>query len=155
MSRAVTCARTQETKTLAHEGLHVLTSTPASRTVNPAKIFLKGVSLMEPTKDSIRTNLPSEAIELYNLFIHGVISRRAFMTQVQKFAIGGLTVGMVVESLMPQYAQAQQVAKNDDRIKATYETISSPQGNGKIKGYFVRPASADTRDAMPAKLPGI
>ena len=30
---------------------------------------------MEPTKPK----LPSEAIELYNLFIHGVISRRAFM----------------------------------------------------------------------------
>jgi carboxymethylenebutenolidase len=47
------------------------------------------------------------------------------------------------------------VAKNDDRIKASYETISSPQGTGKIKGYFVRPISADTRDAMPTKLPGI
>ena len=110
---------------------------------------------MEPTKDSIRKNLPSEAIELYNLFIHGVISRRAFLTEVQKFAIGGLTAGMVIEALMPQYSQAQQVAKNDDRIKATYETIPSPQGNGQIKGYFVRPASADTRDEKPAKLPGI
>src|SRR5690348_1479991 len=110
---------------------------------------------MEPSKESIKANLPSEAIELYNLFIHGVISRRAFLTEVQKFAIGGLTVAMIIEALMPRYAQAQQVAKNDDRIKASYETISSPQGNGKIKGYFVRPASADTRDAMPAKLPGI
>src|SRR5207237_6667404 len=48
-----------------------------------------------------------------------------------------------------------KVAKKADRIKASYETIPTPQGNGKIKGYFVRPASADTRDAMPAKLPGI
>src|SRR5438046_1825231 len=34
--------------------------------------------------------LPTEAVELYNLFIHGVISRRAFMDGVQKFAVGGL-----------------------------------------------------------------
>jgi carboxymethylenebutenolidase len=106
---------------------------------------------MEPTKPK----LPSEAIELYNLFIHGVISRRAFLNGVQKFAIGGLAATTIIEALMPDYARAQQVSKNDDRIKATYETIPSPQGNGKIKGYLVRPVSADTRDAMPAKLPGI
>ena len=56
---------------------------------------------------------------------------------------------------MPNYAQGQQVSKTDDRIKATYETVPSPQGNGSIKGYFVRPASADTRTETPAKLPGI
>ena len=34
---------------------------------------------MEPTK----LKLPDEAIELYNLFIHGVISRRTFLNGVQ------------------------------------------------------------------------
>jgi carboxymethylenebutenolidase len=33
--------------------------------------------------------------------------------------------------------------------------VPSPQGNGSIKGYLVRPFSADTRDATPARLPGI
>src|ERR1700680_3073608 len=104
---------------------------------------------MEPTMEPTQPpKMPSEAIELYNLFIHGVISRRTFMDGVQKFAVGGLAVGTVIEALMPQYARAQQVPKNDDRIKASYETIQSPQGTGKIKGYFVRPISADTRDAM-------
>ncbi len=106
---------------------------------------------MEPTKPK----LPSEAIELYNLFIHGVISRRAFMDGVQRFAVGGLAAATIIEALMPNYAQAQQVSKTDNRIKATYETVASPQGNGSIKGYFVRPVSADTRAATPAKLPGI
>ncbi len=45
--------------------------------------------------------------------------------------------------------------KDDERIKASYETVPSPDGNGYIRGYFVRPFSADTRDATPAKLPGI
>jgi len=98
---------------------------------------------------------PSEAIELYNLFIHGVISRRAFMEGLQKFAVGGMTVAALAQALLPNYAQAQQVSKTDDRIKASYETVPSPQGNGSIKGYLVRPISADTRSETPAKLPGI
>ena len=105
--------------------------------------------------DQARPKRPNEAIQLYNLFIHGQISRRAFMEGVQKFAIGGLTAAAVIEALMPNYALGQQVPKTDDRIKATYETVPSPQGNGSIKGYFVRPVSADTRNAMPTKLPGI
>src|SRR6202171_4177321 len=105
--------------------------------------------------DQTRPNLQKEAVQLYNLFIHGEISRRDFMDGVKKFAIGGLTAAAIVQALMPNYALGQQVSKTDDRIKATYETIPSPQGNGSIKGYLVRPVSADTRSAAPAKLPGI
>jgi carboxymethylenebutenolidase len=106
---------------------------------------------MEPT----RPKLPAAAIELYNLFIHGEINRRDFMDGLQKFATGGLAAAALMEALMPNYAAGQQVSKTDDRIKATYETVPSPQGNGSIKGYLVRPVSADTRSAMPTKLPGI
>jgi carboxymethylenebutenolidase len=106
---------------------------------------------MEPTKPKI----PSEAVALYNLFIHGELSRRDFAEGLQKFATGGLAVAAVMEALMPNYAKGQQVAKNDDRIKASYETVPSPSGNGSIKGYFVRPVSADTRNQAPTKLPGV
>src|SRR6204780_3950883 len=95
---------------------------------------------MEPTKPK----LPHEAIELYNEFIHGEISRRAFMEGVQRLA-GGLAVATIVEALMPNYALGQQDSRTDDRIKATYETVPSPKGNGSIKGYRVRPISASTR----------
>jgi carboxymethylenebutenolidase len=105
--------------------------------------------------DQARPKLPKEAIQLYNLFIHGEISRRAFMDGVQRFAVGGLTAAAVVAALMPNYAAGQQVSKTDDRIKATYESVPSPDGNGSIKGYLVRPVSADTRSANPTKLPGI
>src|SRR5580698_4510699 len=105
--------------------------------------------------DPARPKLPSEAVALYNLFIHGDISRRDFMDGVQRFAIGGLTAAALVEALMPNYALGQQVSKTDDRIKTSYETVPSPQGNGSIKGYFVRPVSADTRTEKPVKLPGI
>jgi len=105
--------------------------------------------------DLTRPKMPAEAIQLYNRFIHFEISRRDFMDGVKRFAVGGLTVSAVIEALMPNYAQGQQVAKNDDRIKATYETVPSPEGNGNIKGYFVRPVSADSRNEKPTKLPGV
>jgi carboxymethylenebutenolidase len=105
---------------------------------------------MEYTK-----KIPAEAVELYTQFIHGEISRRDFFAGVQRFAIAGLTAGAIVDALMPNYALGQQVRKDDDRIKASYETIPSPDGNGYVRGYLVRPFSADSRDAMPAKLPGV
>ena len=106
---------------------------------------------MQPSKPK----LPSEAVELYNRFIHGEISRRSFLDGVQRLAVGGLAATMMVEALMPNYALAQQVSKSDERIKASYETIPSPQGNGSIRGYLVRPVSADTRAATVTKLPGV
>jgi len=102
-----------------------------------------------------RKKIPVEAIELYNRFIHGEIGRRAFLNGAKRFSAVGLSAGALVEALMPNYALGQQVPKNDERIKASYETVPSPNGNGTIKGYFVRPFSADTRDATPAKLPGV
>jgi carboxymethylenebutenolidase len=99
--------------------------------------------------------IPAEAIELYNQFIHGEINRRAFLRGAERFAVGGLTAAAIVEALMPNYALGQQVRKDDDRIRASYETIPSPEGNGYIRGYFVRPVAADSFDATPQKLPGV
>ena len=102
-----------------------------------------------------KPKIPLEAIELYNRFIHGEISRRDFFDNAKRFAIAGVTAAGIIEALMPNYALGQQVSKTDNRIKASYETITSPNGSGSIKGYFVRPFSADTRSATPAKLPGV
>src|ERR1700680_3933692 len=105
--------------------------------------------------ESAKPKLPAEAVELYNLFIHGVISRRSFIDNVQRFAVGGLAASAIINALMPNYALAQQVSRTDDRIKATYETVPSPKGNGSIKGYLVRPVSADTRSETVTTLPGV
>src|SRR5579872_3211806 len=102
-----------------------------------------------------KKNVPAEAVELYNRFIHGELSRRAFANGIKQYAVAGLTASAIIDSLMPNYAMGQQVAKNDERIKASYETVQSPDGYGSIRGYFVRPFSADSREATPAKLPGI
>jgi carboxymethylenebutenolidase len=99
--------------------------------------------------------IPPEAVDLYTRFIHGEIGRRAFLDGVKRFAVAGLTAGAIVEALMPNYALGQQVSKTDERIKASYETVPSPDGNGYMRGYFVRPFSADSREATPSKLPGV
>lgn len=105
--------------------------------------------------EAIRPKVPAEAVALYNQFIHGGMSRRAFMDGIKKIAVGSMAASAMVEALMPQYAAAQQIAPTDNRIKASYETVPSPNGNGTIKGYFVRPISADTRSEKPSKLPGV
>ncbi len=103
----------------------------------------------------VRKKLPTEAVDLYSKFIHGEIGRRDFFDGLTRFAVGGLTVAAMVEALMPNYALGQQVRKDDDRIKTSYETVPSPDGHGYIRGYFVRPFSQDTRTATPTKLPGV
>ena len=102
-----------------------------------------------------KKKIPAQAVELYNRFIHGELSRRAFANGIKQYAVAGLTASAIIDALMPNYAMGQQVAKNDERIKASYETVPSPDGFGSIRGYFVRPFSADSREATPAKLPGI
>jgi carboxymethylenebutenolidase len=100
---------------------------------------------MEPKK------LPGEAIEAYNLFIHGHIDRRAFMDRITKIAVSATAAAAMVDLLMPNYAAAQQVSPTDTRLKTEYATVPSPNGNGSIKGYLVRPASAGAQ-RLPAIL---
>jgi carboxymethylenebutenolidase len=79
-------------------------------------------------------------LDLFDEYQHGDITRRTFLDRAAKFAVGGLTVASIFESLRPNYAWAQQVAPDDKRIKVGYETVQSPEGNGSIKGYLARPA---------------
>lgn len=102
-----------------------------------------------------KRTVPPQAIELYNQYIHGEISRRAFLSGAKKFAVAGLTASAIVEALMPDYAMGQMIARDDERIRAEYVTVPSPEGHGFIRGYLVRPFSADSRSAESAQLPGI
>jgi carboxymethylenebutenolidase len=102
-----------------------------------------------------RRSVPPEAVSLYNQYIHGEISRRAFLSGAKKFAVAGLTANAIVAALTPDYALGQIIARDDERITASYVTLPSPNGHGFIKGYLVRPFSANSRSAEPAKLPGI
>jgi len=91
-----------------------------------------------------------ELLNIFDQYVHGDIDRRGFLDRAGKFAVGGVTAGMLLDMLNPQFAAAQQVPKDDKRLKAEYVEFPSPQGNtGKTKGYLVRAANAN------GKLPGI
>ena len=88
----------------------------------------------------VASDYPQELLDLFHEYQHGDITRRTFLDGAAKFAVGGLTVATIFESLRPNYAWAQQVAPDDKRIKVGYETVQSPEGNGSIKGYLARPS---------------
>ncbi len=93
-------------------------------------------------------DFPQELLNLFDKYVHGDIDRRGFLEGAQRYATGGVTAAMLFESLKPNYAWAQQIPKDDARINAEYATVPSPQGNGSIKGYLVRPATV-------GKAPGV
>ena len=88
----------------------------------------------------VASDYPQELLDLFHEYQHGDIDRRSFLDRAAKFAVGGLTVAAIYESLTPNYAWAQQVKPDDKHIKVGYEVVQSPDGNGSIKGYLARPA---------------
>ena len=89
-----------------------------------------------------------EIFNLYDEYAHGAITRREFADRATKFALG-ISGAALLESLCPNYALAQQVAKDDPRIKSGYVNYPSPKGSGTMHAYLSRPAK-------PAgKLPGV
>ena len=95
------------------------------------------------------TDFPQEVLKLFDGYVHGMLNRREFLDGAAKYAVGGFSAAAMLESLRPNYALAEQVAKNDPRIKAEFVTYASPQGTGTVKGYLARPAKAG------GKLPAI
>jgi carboxymethylenebutenolidase len=95
------------------------------------------------------SDFPQELLNLFDGYVHGGISRREFLDRAQKFAVGGVTAAALFQMLKPNYAWALQVPADDKRIKAESATVPSPDGNGSIKGYLVRPA---TESKLPTVL---
>jgi carboxymethylenebutenolidase len=87
---------------------------------------------------------------LFDAYVHGDIDRRGFLDRAAKFAVGGMTAGMLLDALTPKFAEAQVVAKDDKRLKTEYLEFDSPAGSGKARGYLARPAGAAGK--LPAVL---
>ncbi len=90
-----------------------------------------------------------DVLILFDAYVHGALDRRGFLDKAAKYAVGSVTAAVLLEQLSPKFAEAQQVAKDDARLKAEYVELASPQGYGKMRGYLVRPAKA------AGKLPGV
>jgi carboxymethylenebutenolidase len=91
-----------------------------------------------------------ELLILFDAYVHGTIDRRGFLDGAQKFAVAGMTAGMLLTALSPKFAQAQQVPTDDARIKTERVEYASPNGSGTVKGYLTRPANAT--GPLPAVL---
>lgn len=83
-----------------------------------------------------------EILKLFDQYVHGQLSRRGFLRSAAKFAIGAVTAEVLLEALSPRFAEAQQVAGNDPRLKTSYLDYPSPKGYGKLRGYLAQPAEA-------------
>src|SRR6059058_1814536 len=94
-----------------------------------------------PAERKKASDFPQELLNLFDGYVHGAIGRRAFLHRAQKFAVGGVTAAALFQMLKPNYAWAIQMQPDDKRIKSERQTVQSPDGNGSIKGYLVRPAN--------------
>lgn len=89
-----------------------------------------------------------ELLELYDYYAHGQINRREFLDRAALLTLGGTALSLLT-ALSPNYALAEQVSFTDPAIVAEYVMYPSPNGNGQVRGYLVRPAKAE------GKLPAV
>lgn len=97
-------------------------------------------------KQDSRRPIPQEAFDCYDEYVHGLIDRRTFMSRL---AALGLGMSVLTSSLLPDYAQAEQVSFNDSDIKARFTKYSSPKGHLECEGYLVTPTT------VSGKLPTV
>lgn len=95
-------------------------------------------------------DFPQELLDLYDFYAHGKMTKREFLDKAGKFAVGGITASVLLGQLAPNYALAQQVAPDDGDITTEQMTYQSPNGNGDVNGYLVKPAGAVGK--LPAVL---
>ncbi|HEV2564145.1 MAG TPA: dienelactone hydrolase family protein [Microvirga sp.] len=78
-------------------------------------------------------------IDLYDDFTHGGMSRRSFLDKLAALAGSTAAATALLPILQNNYAHAQTVPENDERI--TTETVDIPGAQG-LKGYLVKPKDA-------------
>jgi carboxymethylenebutenolidase len=103
--------------------------------------------------DQIRrkaTDFDPRILEIFDGYVHGKMSKRAFITRAGRYAAAGVTGAMILEQLQPNYALAQQVAPDDPAIETMVAEYESPEGHGTIRGLMAKPAGATGR--LPAVL---
>ncbi|TWU35159.1 dienelactone hydrolase family protein [Novipirellula artificiosorum] len=90
-------------------------------------------------------------LDLYDDYAHGRLSRRDYVKRLAAFAVGGLTVESLEQSLAPNYALAEQVSPSDPRIKTKTLSYASPKGAGQMSGLMAWP-NEENGKRFPAVL---
>lgn len=102
-----------------------------------------------PLRRKTARDFPQELLDLYDYYAHGKITKRQFLDRAAAFTVAGVTATALLEELSPNYALAQQVAPDDPSITTERITYASPEGNGDVNAYLVRPAGVE------GTLPGV
>ncbi len=95
------------------------------------------------------TDYPQELLDHFDKYVHGDIGRREFLDRANKYAVGGVTAMAIWESLRPNYAFAQQVPKDDARIKADMKPCPRRRAMGASRDITRGPRKS------AGKLPGV
>jgi carboxymethylenebutenolidase len=80
--------------------------------------------------------MDQRVIDLYDVYTHGGMSRRAFLDKLAGLAGSAAAASALLPLLSNNYALAQKVPETDPRIST--ETVDIP-GVQNLKGYLVRP----------------
>src|SRR5436190_8330991 len=91
-----------------------------------------------------------ELLTLFDAYVHGALDRRGFLEKAGKFALGGVTALALLDQLAPNFAMAQVVRPDDERLVMKHVEHDSPKGSGRTSGYLVHPAPA--KEPLPGVL---
>lgn len=83
---------------------------------------------------------PSEVLALFDSWIHGGLSRREFLDRAARHAVGAVGAAAMLAALTPDYALAAEIAKDDPRIAAAYESYDVFASGDTIRGYLAHPS---------------
>ncbi len=105
--------------------------------------------MSKPPRKTIHDFDP-DVLGLFDQYVHGQIDRRGFIAGAARLAIGATVASGLLAALSPQFAMAQKIKPDDERLKTSYREFESTKGNGKARGYLVCPAH--TEDALPVVI---
>jgi carboxymethylenebutenolidase len=88
---------------------------------------------------------PPQIVKLFDKYVHGDIDRRGFLEGAAKYAIGATAAGAFLNSLVPDFANAQKIKPNDERLLSENVKITSPNASGFINALIVRPKNTGAK----------
>jgi carboxymethylenebutenolidase len=86
-----------------------------------------------------KSQIDRRVFSLYDDYAHNRMDRRAFIDRLSAFAVGGITVPLLLHSVLPDYENTLQVQPDDDRLRSETISYDSPDGGGEIRGLLTRP----------------
>ncbi len=102
--------------------------------------------MTDQPKRQTAADFEPEVLRLFDQYVHGQLDRRGFLDRAARYAAGSATgAAGLLAALSPNFAQAQQIAPDDARIRTEFVEFPSPGGYGKVRAYVARPAQAKGR----------